>query len=222
MTAILGTGPGMKPGVPYKKLKSLRFWRSNVGDEGVNSICEVLRLGGAEVKISYLELLDNNITYRAGNALGSSLSFGRNVSLLTLKLDYNASFGDLGVHHLCVGLRTNVSLKQLHLQFCNITHESGPYLADVLANCKSMLEVLNLTGNKLKGAGLAALCRGLIVNTVLQKLSLADNMIDQSIDDINALSDFKDCLMQPTLGLVSVDLMYNRIGKLFSYLRGPG
>jgi hypothetical protein len=37
MTAIMGVGPGMKGG-PYKLLKSIRIWKSNIGDEGVNSI----------------------------------------------------------------------------------------------------------------------------------------------------------------------------------------
>jgi len=37
MTAIMGSGPNMKGG-PYKLLKHLRFWRSGVEDEGVNSV----------------------------------------------------------------------------------------------------------------------------------------------------------------------------------------
>ena len=37
MTAVLGSGPGMKDG-PYKLLKSLRIWHSNIGDEGVTCI----------------------------------------------------------------------------------------------------------------------------------------------------------------------------------------
>jgi hypothetical protein len=37
MTALLGIGPGMKGG-PYKLLKSLRIWKSNIGDEGATAI----------------------------------------------------------------------------------------------------------------------------------------------------------------------------------------
>jgi hypothetical protein len=37
MTALLGTAQGMKGG-PYRPLKYLRFWRSNIEDEGVNAI----------------------------------------------------------------------------------------------------------------------------------------------------------------------------------------
>jgi hypothetical protein len=43
-----------------------------------------------------LELLDNNIGPKGANALGASLAFGNNISLLTLKLDYNQSMGSEG------------------------------------------------------------------------------------------------------------------------------
>ena len=41
MTSILGTGPGMKGG-PYKLLKSLRIWKSNVGDDGAAAIVSLI------------------------------------------------------------------------------------------------------------------------------------------------------------------------------------
>lgn len=84
-----------------------------------------------------------------------------------------------GVANLCKGLRTNMTLKQLHMQFCNITHEGGKHIAELLANSRSALEVVNLNGNRLGGLGVAALCRGLMVNTKCETLALADNMIDQ-------------------------------------------
>ena len=73
----------------------------------------MLRLGGIDVQISYLELLDNNISARGALALGNSLGRHNNLSLLTLKLDYNTTLGDEGVANLCRGLRTNASLKQV-------------------------------------------------------------------------------------------------------------
>ncbi len=81
--------------------------------------------------------------------------------------------------NLCRGLRTNITLRQLHMSFCNITGEAGVDISDLVSNARTALELLNLTGNKLGGHGLSALCRGLMVNTVLTQLSLADNMIDQ-------------------------------------------
>jgi Ran GTPase-activating protein (RanGAP) involved in mRNA processing and transport len=170
-------------------------------------------LGGAEVKISFLELFDSNIGPKGAKALGMSLSYGHNLSLLTLKLDYNGTLGDEGVAHLCKGLRTNQSLKQLHLQFCGITAESGPHLAEVLANSRSELEVVNVSGNRMGGAGLLALCVGLQQNVKLETLSLGDNMIDQMEEDMAGLTAFKNVLLIPSCALTSVDLMYNRIGE---------
>ena len=138
-----------------------------------------MRCGGAEVQVSYLELFDNNIGPVGGMALGQSLAHGGNLSLLTLKLDYNSTFGTKGVVNLCKGLRSNSTLKQLHLQFCQISgEESGLALGDVVSSRHSNLEVLNVGGNRLGGLGLSALARGLMNNSKLTHLSLADNMID--------------------------------------------
>lgn len=128
-----------------------------------------------------MELFDNNIGPKGTNAIGSALSFGNNLSLLTLKLDYNPTLGDEGVINLCKGLRTNATLKQLHLQFCNLTSAAGPYLAEVLANSRSGLELFNVSGNRLGGKGLQSLCVGLMENTKCETICLADNMIDQVI-----------------------------------------
>jgi len=139
----------------------------------------VLRLGGADVKLTFLELLDNNIGSKGASALGIALTYGNNLSLLTLKLDYNTTLGDDGLSNLCKGIRTNVTLRQLHVQFCNITSQSGPALADLLANTDSGLTVLNVTGNRLGGLGLSELCKGLRINSKLETIFLADNLIDQ-------------------------------------------
>lgn len=213
MTAIMGSGPSMKGG-PYKLLNSIRIWRSNIGDDGASSVAEVLRLGGADVKISYLELLDNNIGARGALALGTALSRRHNLSLLTLKLDYNSTLGTEGIVELCKGLRTNCTLKQLHISYCGITSDGGEALADLLANTRSNLEVLNVNGNSLGGVGLYGLCKGLAVNSKLQKLLLADNQIDQAEEDLAGLESFRDCLTISTLELTSIDLMWNRIGEV--------
>ncbi len=60
----------------------------------------MLRLGGADVKLSYLELLDNEIGPRGALGLGLSLSKGHNLSLLTLKLDFNPLIGSIGNNNI--------------------------------------------------------------------------------------------------------------------------
>ena len=131
-TAIMGSAEGMS-GAPCKLVKSVRIWRSDVNDDGAACLAELLRLGGAEVAISYLELLDNNVGFRGAKALGTSLSHGQNRSLLTLKLDYNATLGTDGCKALCQGLRTNETLKQLHLPYCAIDGAGGEPLGEMLS-----------------------------------------------------------------------------------------
>ena len=212
MTAIMGSGPGMKGG-PYKLLESLRLWRSNIGDDGAAAVAEILRLGGAEVKISYLELLDNNIASRGCLALGTSLSKGNNLSLLNLVLDYNMSMGSAGCINLCKGLRTNKTLRKLSLQYCGIDSEAADALADVVANTNSGIESLTLSGNRLGGVGLARLCKGLMLNTCCTTLALADNMIDQTEEDLEGLRSLVDVITNPNSKVEAFDLMYNRIGR---------
>eukprot|EP00640_Fibrocapsa_japonica_P002235 CAMPEP_0113934316 /NCGR_PEP_ID=MMETSP1339-20121228/1651_1 /TAXON_ID=94617 /ORGANISM="Fibrocapsa japonica" /LENGTH=344 /DNA_ID=CAMNT_0000936063 /DNA_START=66 /DNA_END=1100 /DNA_ORIENTATION=+ /assembly_acc=CAM_ASM_000762 len=210
-TAILGTGPGMQGG-PYKKLKSLRLWRCNVGDDGAQCMAELLRLGGGDVVIPYLELFDNNIGPRGALALGNALSFGTNQSLMTLKLDYNISLGAEGTAALCRGLRTNSTLKQLHLPYCNLTGEAGAPLGEMLSYSRLALVVLNLQGNRLGGLGLLSVCPGLSRNRSLTYLSLADNGIGEMEEDVEALAALRDAIVACAT-LSHIDLLYNRIGE---------
>lgn len=211
LTSIMNMGPGMK-GKPLNIFSSLRFWKCNIGDDGVNSVAEVLRLGGGDVIITYLEILDDIIGPKGALALGHSLSFGQNLSLQILKLDYNINFGVEGTYNLCRGIRTNRIIRELHLSYCNIGAEGGQSLSDVIANSKSALEVLNLSGNQLGGKGLSYLCEGLNINSRLERLYLADNQIDQNDDDLLALKEFNDCLLGPSCNLNAIDLRCNRIG----------
>ena len=68
----------------------------------------MLRLGGAEVAISYLELLNDNVGPRGAHYLGASLSQNNNLSLLTLKLDFNSTLGLEGMetHRYILGIKS--------------------------------------------------------------------------------------------------------------------
>ena len=126
-----------------------------------------------------------------------------------------------GSNFLCRGLRNNSTLKQLHISYCGITYEGGQAISDLLENARSGLELLNLTGNRLGGVGLQSVCQGLMPNTVLQKIMLADNIIDQGEEDLKGLTLFRECLLNPTSALTSVDLMWNRIGEAGATLLVP-
>ncbi len=88
--------------------------------------------------------LAKSFDQRRATALGQSLSIGCNKSLLSLKLDYNPSLGSEGTAALCRGLRTNSSLKQLHLPYCDLGSEAGAPLGEMLSYTKLQLAVLNL------------------------------------------------------------------------------
>lgn len=77
-------------------------------------------------------------------ALGQALSVGCNKSLLSLKLDCNQSLGSEGAGALCRGLRTNSTLKQLHLPYCDLGEDAGAALGEMLSYTKLQLSVLNL------------------------------------------------------------------------------
>jgi Leucine Rich repeat len=209
-TAILGSGQDMKGG-PYKLLKGLRLWRANCGDEGTRSLAELLRLGGGEIKLEYVELLDSKLGPVGALALGHALSVGCNQSLLTLKLDYNLGFGTDGAKALCRGLRTNSTLKQLHLPYCSIESAGGAAIGEMLSYSRLQLTVLNLQGNRLGSAGINDIAPGLSHNRSLTYISLADNAIGGSDEDLPALEVFRDAMMA-CLTLTHIDLLYNRIG----------
>jgi len=110
-----------------------RIWHSRIGDDGACALAEVLRLGGAEVQLEYLEVFDSGVGSRGCRALGVSLMVGANKSLQTLRLDYNDQVGSEGCVNIARGLRSNVSLKQLHLPYCDIGPSAGQPLGEALA-----------------------------------------------------------------------------------------
>jgi hypothetical protein len=218
-TAILGAAPTMpkdpetnKPLI-YKQIAELRIWQSNIGDDGAQSIAEVLRLGGAEVKIAYLELFNNNICAPGAYALGRSLQCACNQSLMTLSLDYNLSLKSEGCAALCLGLRTNSTLKKLSLRYCDLDEESGAPLGEVLSFGKCGLNILDLMGNNMRGQGLKDLMPGFRRNVSLTTFIIADNNIGGDANvDLEGLQDLCTvCCTHPTL--TSLDLNYNRIGQ---------
>jgi len=217
-TAIMGIGAGMprdpETGNPimYKQLQELRIWGGNIGDDGAASIAELLRLGGAEIKLAYLELTNNCISSTGAFALGRSLSCMMNMSLVTLALDYNRELMSEGCAALCRGLRTNSTLKKLSLKYCDLDQEAGGPLGEVLAFTKCGLNVLDLQGNRIGGFGLTDFCPGLRRNKSLTALIIADNNINAADEDKEGLAVFKETLLvHPTIA--EVNMQYNRIGE---------
>uniref|UniRef100_A0A7R9U7G5 Uncharacterized protein n=1 Tax=Pinguiococcus pyrenoidosus TaxID=172671 RepID=A0A7R9U7G5_9STRA len=216
LAAALLAPPGMSKmlGDVYTALKTLKIWRSNLGASGVSAIAELLRLGGADLQLALLELVDAGVEIDGAVALGRSLATGMNVSLRILRLDYNPGIGSEGIAALSRGLRTNRSLEELHACFCSLGPEAGVFLADILEFSQSSLRVLNVQGNRLEGVGLNDVAHGLMENSALLELNVADNAIGNSELDVVALRVLAQVISSgnPISALTSVDLQHNRIG----------
>lgn len=214
---------------PYTATKDLRILRSGVKDGGAVAISTLLfatarrkSLNAAlekgtldvqpEWKIEHLELIENDIGKSGANAIGRALSVGMNSTLTSLVLDFNRTLQSEGVASLCKGLSTNSSLKKLSLKHCGIDEEGGKPLAKMLLFKRLGLISLDLTGNSLGSAGLIDLCDGLMGNSSLSMIRLAENSIGQSPDDLKALRIFADVLSKNT-SLVAVDMLHNKIGS---------
>lgn len=207
-TAFLGTGPNFHTGA-YKQLQSIRLWKCFVGDDGAASLAQLLIQGADQMMmISYLELMDCKVGRSGCQALGEALDGKHKSHLLNLKIHYNAEMGDEGVSALCRGLFTNRTLKQLHLDYCNIGPSGAQVLGQALSMPKSELTVMSLHGNSV-GSGLKYLAKGLKRCPALTTLNLSDNAIGQ---DLEALEEFREALLHCT-SLSFVDLTLNRLNQ---------
>lgn len=215
--AISGRGYGLpvtETGEPivFTLATDLRICRSRLSDDGAVALAELLRLGAKELNISFLELMDCKIGHRGAFALGRSLSCATNTTLTSLRLDHNSGLKSEGISLLCLGLRTNSTLKSLSVQYCDIDSDGAEGIAEMLSFKKSVITSLNLTGNKFGGKGLATLSsKGLPQNSSLVELVVADNGIRSTADDVSALDIFgHNVAAHPSL--TTIDLMHNYIG----------
>lgn len=207
--ALLGDGPGLLGG-PFRVLKTIRIWRCNIGDDGAVAIADYLVKGGVDIAVSYLELMDNNIGARGCAALGEALNCAPNKpsKIVSLKLDYNSTIGCEGAAALCLGLRSNTVLKQLHMPYCNVGPEGARAFAQAMSFPTSTTYFLNLQGNKIGCPGLKHIADGLRRAKALQQLNIADNCI---AGDVESLSHFAKALLV-NQSLTNVDMLFNKIG----------
>eukprot|EP00644_Phytophthora_capsici_P006809 jgi/Phyca11/103774/e_gw1.8.698.1 len=191
---------------PYTQLRYIRIWKQEIGNEGTAAITSLLHATSG-VNIAYLELLDCEIGEGGSKALGDILSLQKAPGLLTLNLDYNTHIGDAGVNVLVDALFSNMALKQLHLDYCNIGPSGCIKLAQLLSLPTSAIEVLSLNGNSIEGEGLHHLSLGLARSQRLVSLNLSDNGIRNNIE---ALAAFRDALLRSKV-LAHVDFTFNLI-----------
>lgn len=220
--AFLGSssGPGLTTTGCYTQLQDIRLWKCPIGEDGTIALAELL-VDGA-VPLTYLELLDCHVGPRGCHALGQALSdaslwpsggagqqkaAGKS-SLLTLKLSYNPHISTAGIVALCAGLRTNQTLRQLHVDYCRLRGlEAGRALSQFVCMPKNQLGTLSLKGNSIED-GLTCLATGIRRSPNLTCVDLSDNALATS--DRHAMLACRDMLLHNPR-LVDLDLNYNAL-----------
>ncbi|XP_051777893.1 NACHT, LRR and PYD domains-containing protein 3-like isoform X4 [Erpetoichthys calabaricus] len=164
---------------PHSRLTELGLsFNDNMGDSGVNQLCEGLR--SENCKLEKLNLPRCGLTSRCCSALSSALSSPHS-RLTELNLRDN-NMEDSGVDQLCEGLRSeNCKLEKLNLWSCGLTSRCSSSLSSFLTSPHSQMTELDLSRNNLEDSGARQLCEGLrSPNCKLETLRLSDNEISES------------------------------------------
>ncbi|XP_039618286.1 NACHT, LRR and PYD domains-containing protein 3-like [Polypterus senegalus] len=191
---------------PYSRLTELDLsFNSNLGDSGVNHLCEGLR--SENCKLETLNLSVCRFTSRCCSALSSALS-GPHSRLTELDLTSN-NMGDSGVDQLCEGLRSeNCKLEKLHLSRCGLTSTCCSALSSTLSSPHSRLTKLNLNRNNLEDSGVDQLCEGLrSENCKIEKLGLHSCGLTSRCS-----SSLSSVLSSPHSQLTELNLNFNKLG----------
>ncbi|KAJ1494135.1 hypothetical protein T484DRAFT_2609792 [Baffinella frigidus] len=192
----------------YLPLKSLCFWRTMVGDKGLEYICDNLLTKKKNEALAYpgflnIELFDVKITPIGCAALAGKLSM--DVSLQSLVLDFN-EIGDAGVQILAKGMKKNTELKVLSLGYCKIGPAGAAAIGDDIIR-SSKVTRLRLKGNRIMAAGLNALSRNIGKSESLLELDISDNSITGDPLAINSLCE----ALRTSISIQEVNLEHNVI-----------
>ncbi|XP_067400672.1 NACHT, LRR and PYD domains-containing protein 3-like [Emydura macquarii macquarii] len=158
-----------------------------------------------------------------------SSAFPEDLSTTTLftkesleKLDLSANnLGDLGLKHLCDGLKhPNCKLQKLLLWQCSLTAACCGDLSAAVSTNQSLTE-LELSGNKLEDSGIKLLCEGLKhPRCKLQKLMVWDcHLTDACCGDLSSLLSTNQSLRE--LNLSGNNLSYSGVKLLCEGLKDP-
>mmetsp|Transcript_7272 Transcript_7272/g.11966 ORF Transcript_7272/g.11966 Transcript_7272/m.11966 type:complete len:350 (-) Transcript_7272:83-1132(-) len=216
-------------GCRYEYLKELLLVNCGFGDKTASLIGQTIRY----TLFERLELRDCGAGLKFSEALSEYLGNPMQCKLQKLLLDYN-DLGSEGARLIAQGLQNNLTLKELSLQYCNIESKGGKYLGRMLhpledpANpgqphpnpeSKKPLELLVLTGNPLKCAGIGMLAQGLAKNRTLKKLNLENTSFGHNALATQALAEAVAlCESLQSLN-ISGNLVGNKGAKeLYTYL----
>ena len=214
----------------------LDLTRNNMGEKGVEYLCDTLKLENCNLTVLVLD--GNDIGDKAAELLSTAIKDG-NCKLTRLNLK-RTKIGVKGVEHLKDALKcVNNNLTELYLAYNEIGDEGAKYLSDSLKceNCK--LTLLNLEYNILGDKGAEHLSNALKdVKCKLPALNLRGNIIgakgaevlsvalkdknchlimlnlgDNNVGDKGAEL-LRDSLKDAQCALTELDLGHNKIGDI--------
>ena len=124
---------------------------------------------------------------------------------------------------LAQGICSNKTLKSLSLSFCGIDEKGADSLFQVIIYQSSLIQEMDLSGNKLGDKGAILLFQGLSCARSLEKISLADNGINQTKEVLDSIQ----VAWHKNTKLKKYDLKHNNItddgvDRLCLILEDPG
>eukprot|EP00455_Lapot_gusevi_P009753 TRINITY_DN14382_c0_g1_i1.p1 TRINITY_DN14382_c0_g1~~TRINITY_DN14382_c0_g1_i1.p1 ORF type:complete len:348 (-),score=45.48 TRINITY_DN14382_c0_g1_i1:83-1126(-) len=185
-------------------MKSLCFWRSDIGDPGIEALSRSLCYFP---NLTRLDLMGCKLKPSGCEALAQGMLHPIAPNILTLNLDHNP-IGSEGMRHLAHALKQHRTLSQLQLAFCDMDAAAGRSLAEVLASPTTVLQQLTVEGNQLGGEGVIFLAEGLAANHTVNILSLANNQFSGEEPVLRALA--QAFLANTKLAYINLDV--NPIG----------
>ena len=160
-------------------VKELTLFNTNLGEEGIDAICEALKYNEA---IKVLALRGGSVSCENGKSLGEVLKMNKAL------IDISFGFFKLRskfIKYLSEGLKANTTLEKLNLDDNCIGIESGEPISKALKCNESLLE-LSLYSNRLGIKGVRFISEALKVNRTLKRLNLNRNLIlDEGVKAIS-------------------------------------
>ena len=185
-------------------LMGLEFAHNNMGEKGVEYLCDALKIKHCNLTVLFLE--NNDVGDKGAELLSDAIKDG-NCKLTQLNLNRN-NIGVEGVEHLRDALKdVNNNLTALYLAYNNIGNNGVEYLSDALKDVNCKLTVLNLTEIDVEDKGVEHLSDALKdVNCNVSVLGLEDNSIgDKGVEHLS------DALKDGNCNLTELGLGHNKV-----------
>ena len=185
-------------------LMGLEFAHNNMGEKGVEYLCDALKIKHCNLTVLFLE--NNDVGDKGAELLSDAIKDG-NCKLTQLNLNRN-NIGVEGVKHLRDALKdVNNNLTALYLAYNNIGNNGVEYLSDALKDVNCKLTVLNLTGIDVEDKGVEHLSDALKdVNCKVSVLGLENNSIgDKGVEHLS------DALKDGNCNLTELGLGHNKV-----------